>query len=237
VSSTSRLGCYVVAGYRPWNRLTFDETIVRFPGEWHYVGSHEELTVEMLRKVNPQYVFFLHWSWKVPMEIINQFTCVNFHMTDLPYGRGGSPLQNLIMRGHAQTKLSALQMTEEMDGGPVYLKEDLSLEGNAENIYRRASELSAQMIHQLITNEITPMPQEGIPVIFKRRQPHESELPEITNIEQMYDFIRMLDAEGYPRAHVVRNGFKFEFSKPVLQAGSLVAQVAITGPEDKEKGS
>ncbi len=27
-----------------------------------------------------------------------KFECVCFHMTDVPYGRGGSPLQNLIIR-------------------------------------------------------------------------------------------------------------------------------------------
>jgi len=55
-------------------------------------------------------------------------------MTYMPYGRGGSPLQNLIVRGYRHTKLTALRMVEEFDAGPVYLKEDLCLEGNAEEI-------------------------------------------------------------------------------------------------------
>ncbi len=37
------------------------------------------------------------------------------HMTDVPYGRGGSPLQNLIARGHTSTKLTAMRMTAEVD--------------------------------------------------------------------------------------------------------------------------
>ena len=60
-----------------------------------------------------------------------------FHMTDVLYGRGGSPLQNFIIRGHKETKLTAMKCVKELDAGPVYLKEFLSLLGNAEEIYMR----------------------------------------------------------------------------------------------------
>ena len=57
-------------------------------------------------------------------------------MTDLPYGRGGSPLQNLIIiRGLKTTKITAFKCVAEIDVGPVYLKKTLSLEGNAQDIY------------------------------------------------------------------------------------------------------
>jgi methionyl-tRNA formyltransferase len=57
-------------------------------------------------------------------------------MTDIPYGRGGSPLQNLIARRRKKkTKLSALRMVEELDAGPVYTKTNISLMGRAEEIY------------------------------------------------------------------------------------------------------
>ena len=43
-------------------------------------------------------------------------------MTDLPYGRGGSPLQNLILDNKQKTMISAFKMTERMDEGPIYIK-------------------------------------------------------------------------------------------------------------------
>lgn len=33
----------------------------------------------------------------------------DFHMTNFPYGRGGSPLQNLMKRGHHTTTITALR--------------------------------------------------------------------------------------------------------------------------------
>ena len=98
-------------------------------------------------------------------------------MTDVPYGRGGSPLQNLILRGHRSTKLTELRMVEEFDSGPVYFKEDLCIEGSAEEIYIRARYLSAQMIQRIVTEQLVPEPQKGEASIFKRQKSHESRIP------------------------------------------------------------
>jgi methionyl-tRNA formyltransferase len=226
---------YIVAGYKPWNRLTYDNMIVTIPGEWHFVAAREELTMELLERLQPDYLFFLHWSWKVAPEIIERFECVNFHMTDVPYGRGGSPLQNLIMRGIQETTLSAIRMTDEMDAGPVYLKEPLSLDGTAEKIYVRASDLAAGMIKRIVEERLVPVEQQGVPTYFTRRAPSESRIPAGLKPEGIYDFIRMLDAEGYPRAFVEEAGFRFEFSGPELNNGYIGATVKIILPSEEAR--
>lgn len=219
---------YVVVGSKPWNRRVFNEIISKYPGQWHFIWSRKQLTSDAVRVFNPRYIFFLHWSWKVPDELINTCECVCFHMADVPYGRGGSPLQNLIARGHRDTKLTALRMTRDFDAGPVYLKEDLCLEGNAEEIYIRASYLSAQMIRRIIEEQPVPQPQVGEPVIFKRRKSNESRIPELPNLQALHDFIRMLDAEGYPQAFLEHAGFRYEFSRAALAEGRIHADVKIT---------
>ncbi len=64
------------------------------------IRDPKDLEVSKLLEFSPRYIFFPHWSWIIPKEIYEKFECVIFHMTDLPFGRGGSPLQNLIVRGH-----------------------------------------------------------------------------------------------------------------------------------------
>ncbi|HVR63024.1 MAG TPA: methionyl-tRNA formyltransferase [Polyangia bacterium] len=223
---------YLVLGCKPWNRRVFDDVIRAYPGRWEYLDVPAELTVEKLQALRPRYLFFLHWSWKVPPAITEAFECVCFHMTDVPYGRGGSPLQNLIARGHRQTKLTALRMKGEMDAGPVYGKEDLSLEGNAEEIFIRATQLSARMLARIAAEEPAPIPQTGTPVTFARRKPEESELPAgvgaIAHLGALHDFIRMLDADGYPRAFFDHGGFRYTFSRAALGDGRIVADVSIT---------
>ena len=138
---------YLVMGCRSWNRKLFDEVIRKNGGEWYFIGSREELTPATVRAIDPRFIFFLHWSWKVPDEIVDSFECVCFHMTDVPYGRGGSPLQNLIVRGHQDTMVTALRMTHEFDAGPVYLKEPLTLEGRATALRQRRRTCSQTAIN------------------------------------------------------------------------------------------
>ena len=225
---------YIVAGAKPWNRRVYDEVITHYPGDWKYVGDRDELTPDTVRDFDPQYIFFLHWSWKVPAEIFENYECVGFHMADLPVGRGGSPLQNMIVEGNRRTKLSALRMVEQFDAGPVYLKEELSLEGLAEEIYIRASRLAAEMIRRIIQEGIEPLPQTGEPTVFPRRKPHQSEILVSGSLLHLFDFVRMLDADGYPKAFLNHQGFRFEFSRPALRDGRIVADVAITRTQEEQ---
>lgn len=224
-------GVYVVAGQKPWNRTVFEEELASAPGRWHFLADQTELTEAHLAQLDPEFVFFLHWSRIVPAAIFERWTCVVFHMTDVPYGRGGSPLQNLIVRGHRTTKLSAIRMRAGVDAGPVYLKEDLSLEGGAEEIFIRASRQAARMILRILAERPEPQPQSGEPTVFRRRAPVESEIPSLTSLDELFDFLRMLDADGYPRAFIQRDGFRYEFSRPARYHGRVVADVTITEAE------
>jgi methionyl-tRNA formyltransferase len=226
---------FIVAGVKSWHRRVFDEIIQHYPGAWMFIAEKEQLDADYLVRLQPRYIFFLHWSWIVPNEIIDKWECVCFHMTDVPYGRGGSPLQNLIVRGHRETKLTALRMVTEVDAGPIYIQEPLGLEGSAEEIYIRASYLSARMIRHLIENEPTPVPQSGEVVTFKRRTPAESEITNTNSLQHLYDFIRMLDAQGYPHAFLEHEGFRFEFTRAALYNGRIVADVTITAVEKPEE--
>lgn len=228
---------YVVCGCKSWNRQIFIDTIQHYPGRWHYVDSPSLLTTDWLSQIQPRYIFFLHWSWIVPAEIHRQYECVCFHMTDVPYGRGGSPLQNLILRGHTHTKLTALRMEEQLDAGPVYLKEPLSLQGSAQEILIRATELAAIIIRHIIEQQPVPVPQQGEVVAFKRRQPKESQLPDEASIEQIYDFIRMLDGEGYPSAFINHGEFRIEFTQAQLIDGQVHAGVKIYKASTKDNAS
>lgn len=219
---------YLVAGCKPWSRRAYDETLAKLPGEWRFVGTREELSPELVSAIAPRYIFFLHWSWKVSPEIFEPYECICFHMADVPYGRGGSPLQNLILRGHRETKLTALRMTGEMDAGPVYFKESLSLDGNAEEIYLRASRLAAAMVKRMVREEPVPLPQKGEVVSFNRRKPAESRIEQPASLEDLHDFIRMLDADGYPAAFLDYGGFRFEFTRAALYDGRMAADVKIT---------
>jgi methionyl-tRNA formyltransferase len=225
---------YIVASLHDWNEVAFNDHVQQLPGRWEYVSSRETLESALAGADSLRYVFFPHWSYKVPDSVIEHFECIAFHMTDVPYGRGGSPLQNLIVRGHLETTLTALKMTNEFDGGPVYLKMPLRLDGSALEIYQRAASLTAVMIEEIISSDIEPTAQVGEPTVFARRTPAESEIPEDLGPEEAYDFIRMLDAPGYPKAFSRHGKLRLEFFDAELQDGRVAAKVIIEEREESE---
>ena len=217
---------YILATEKKWHDPLFERLKSYKLGQWIRVRNMEEL-VEALKSHKPQQVFFPHWSHIIPSTIIEQFQCVIFHMTDLPYGRGGSPLQNLIVQGKKETMISAILADEGVDTGDIYLKKALSLNGSAQEIFERSAIVIEEMIREIIQKNITPHPQEGTPTVFKRRTPEMSNIGSLTEIEQVYDYIRMLDADGYPHAYIETKSFKLELRNAEITKGEIIADVRI----------
>lgn len=225
---------HVIAFSKPFYR----DLARRLEGAGHefiVLEDKKNLNLETLRKINPRYVFLPHWSFIIPPEVYENFECVIFHMTELPFGRGGSPLQNLIVRGFKKTKMTAIRCSAGLDAGPIYLQRELGLEGSAREIFSRAADLIGGMIEEIIEQQPAPRQQEGEPTLFCRRSPQESDLAPIASPEQAYDHIRMLDADGYPLAFLNSEYLSFEFSNAVWEGENLVAKVKI-GKKGRENG-
>ncbi len=198
------MGNYLIATVKSWNIENYNKLEKQYPEHNFFLFTEKEkLICQSLFDIQPEYIFFPHWSWMIPQEIFENFHCVVFHMTDVPFGRGGSPLQNLIIRGIYHTKISAIRVVRELDAGPVYFKKSLDIRtGSADDILQNASDIIfQQMIPSFFQEKVIPMEQRGENVIFKRRTQKQSEIPEGLSQRQLYDYIRMLDGEGYPTAY------------------------------------
>ena len=224
---------YVIASSRPGYEYIANRITQLTGTKCYLINKKEELNLDVLREINPTYVFLPHWSYIVPKNVYEVYECVIFHMTDLPFGRGGSPLQNLISRGIYETKISALQCSEGLDTGLIYIKNNLSLYGSAEEIYLRAAKIIEEMILFIMKNSPIPVKQEGEPVNFKRRGSEESNIDDLKSLEKAYDYIRMLDAEGYPHAYIETKYLRMEFRRASLKQDCIHADVIVTMKEDK----
>jgi methionyl-tRNA formyltransferase len=219
---------YVIASSKPWNKNLPENLHAATGQRFQLISNPAEITVEHLTELSPRYVFFPHWSHRIPADVFRNFECVIFHMTDLPFGRGGSPLQNLITRGIYETQVSALKCVEEVDAGPIYLKRPLSLYGAAEEIYLRASEIVENMIVEIIKNPPQPVAQVGEPTFFKRRRPEQGNLLDAESLDQVFDLIRMLDVDGYPNAFINVGNLRLDFTRASRKADSVIGDVRIT---------
>ena len=214
---------------RPWNSALAERLSRQLERPVESITKPDQLTVEAVAMIDPQWIFVPHWSHWIPETIWGSWPTVIFHMTDLPYGRGGSPLQNLIQRGHNSTMLTALRCGVELDAGDIYLKQPLSLQGSAEEIFLRADGLIEKMIERIVQEEPIAIPQQGEPVLFSRRTPAQSNLANCTagDMSAWYDHIRMLDAEGYPYAFLEMNGMRLELRRVCQRSDGLYADVRI----------
>ena len=220
---------FILLSEKKWHCELFNNLSNQIPGSWKWIQCKKEFNFEELDIFKPDYIFIPHWSYIIPELIYSQFICIVFHMTDLPYGRGGSPLQNLIIRGHKMTKISAIKVDKGIDTGPVYLKMPLSLSGTAEEIFVRASKLIEIMIKSIINGNLVAIEQIGEPVLFVRRSPEDGDIANCENIDQVYDFIRMLDCEGYPNAFLELGKFRLEFNNAIINTDrTIISNVRIT---------
>lgn len=209
---------YILLTEKKWHKNLFEQlkSDYKYRANWTLINNLKDFNIFNLNKLKPNIIFIPHWSYIIPKEIFTEFDCIVFHMSDLPFGRGGSPLQNLIIRGIKSTKISAIKVDEGLDTGDIFLKMPLKLKGTAREIFENASSFIYLMIRKIIDENIEPYPQVGEPVIFKRRKSEESNIVSLEELKQVYDYIRMLDCDGYPSAFVETNHFRFEFSNAIL---------------------
>ena len=202
---------YVICAYRDYGIKLYNNLKKRF--DFTLITSKNELKFNKIKKINPSIIFFPDWSWKVPKKIVNNFTCVCFHEAPLPKFRGGSPLQNQIIRGITKTKTTAFIMNEEIDAGDIILQKDLSLDGSIEDIFFRMYKNDYSLILKIIADKYKRRKQSGKPTIFSRRKPKESELKDLNHSKKyLYNLIRML-GDPYPNAYIQIGKQKILFKK------------------------
>jgi len=196
------------------------------------INNKEDLNLSFLKKINPKYIFFPHWNWKVDSNIYQQYECIVFHTAPLPYGRGGSPIQNMILNGFNESPVCALKMTDIIDGGPLYQTLMVSLDGKLSDIFLRISDCIEKLILQICYKNLTPVEQSGNIVNFKRLSRLDNELLNSYSLTQLYDRIRMVDAEGYPHAFINFGKYIIDFSDAKLFENNLYAQIKISENAD-----
>ena len=105
----------------------------------------------------------------VPQAIIDLFHpgIINIHPSLLPLYRGPSPIETAVINGDRQTGVSIMQLTAEMDAGPIYAQEVYTLDGTetAPELYETLSALGGRMLIEtlpgIIEGNLTPTPQQN----------------------------------------------------------------------------
>tara|TARA_B100000745_G_scaffold123172_1_gene79992 strand:+ start:114 stop:776 length:663 start_codon:yes stop_codon:yes gene_type:complete len=217
---------YLFCAYRDWALKLFQKLKKKYP-DMYLLSSPKKLTINYLKRKKPEIIFFPDWSWIIPNEIISNYKCICFHESNLPKFRGGSPIQNQIIRGVTKTKTTAFIMNEKIDAGDIILQKNLSLEGSIQEIFSRMSENDYSFILKIINGKYKRRKQSGKPTTYSRRKPKESELKSLNHsVNYLYNFIRMLE-DPYPNAFIRIGKQKLIFKKAIYNNKKLSLEVKI----------
>lgn len=110
--------------------------------------------VTELETLSPTLFVVFSYGKIIPDELLAIPTkgAINIHPSLLPKYRGPSPVQWQILHGETETGISIIQMTNEVDAGPIIFQQSLPLPQNAtfQSLITTLSELSANVINSVI---------------------------------------------------------------------------------------
>ncbi len=124
------------------------------------------------------------------------------HASDLPKGRGFSPLQWQILEGKNEIVLTLFEVVKDVDAGPYYIKDKVFFEGHEllnemRNIL--GNKIISMCIHYVNNKEkLIPFTQEGEPTFYRRRKIKDDEIDPNKSIIELFNHLRIADNENFP---------------------------------------
>lgn len=216
---------FLIISKKKWNKENFNY----YKNKKNFIFSNK-INFKKINIIKPKIIFFLFWSKKISKKLFSNYLCIQFHSSNLPQFRGGSPIQNQILKKIYQTKLSAFRINNTIDGGDVCMKSNISLNGKAKDIYVSVEKKALEMIKKLSKKKkIIFKKQIGMPSFYLRRKASQSNINYVINknINSIYDFVRMLDADGYPRAFLKMGNKKIEMYDVSCKSNSVLGKFLI----------
>lgn len=124
------------------------------------------------------------------------------HASNLPEGRGWSPLTWQILQGENRIPVCLLEAAEKVDSGRIIYRDMLEFEGHELiNEMREAlATLSCNLCLRFLDEEQPPAgeEQQGKATYYPKRKPEDSQLDVNKTIAEQINLLRIVDNERYP---------------------------------------
>lgn len=141
------------------------------------------------------------------------------HASDLPLGRGWSPLIWQVLAGARDITVTMLEAVDTVDAGPIWRQETFRIEGHElhDELNERLFEIEVRLMDWAVEHVpgSMPVPQRDVPPTYYRlRKPEDSRLDPRRTIEDQFDLLRTCDPERYPAFFDLRgHRYKVTISK------------------------
>ena len=193
--------CVVVDNPRSWF-IPFARKLVELlaaSGSVKLLSSAEEITADN------EIAFLLSCEKKVsPALLARSRHNIVIHASDLPRGKGMSPLTWQILEGKETIPISLFEAVEAIDAGRIYLKDSIPFQGNElldemqAVLGEKIIEMCARFMREYPDIISHGQPQTGSTTRYPRRTPEDSRLDPNKTIAEQFNLLRIVDNERYP---------------------------------------
>ena len=153
--------------------------------------------------------FLLGCTSIAPKEMLAGYRCnVVVHESDLPRGRGWSPVAWQVLEGRDEIPVCLFEAVERVDAGRVFLRDVIALNGAELLPEIRDKQGLATVRLCLRFLELWPdlegEEQTGAATFYRKRTRDDDRLPVDRPLEEIFDRLRVVDNERYPAWFALR---------------------------------
>lgn len=167
---------------------------------------------------NGDIAFFLGCSQMIPSKQLelNTHNLVT-HESDLPAGKGWSPMTWQILEGKSSVKITLFEAAEAVDSGVIYSRKKMQFKGHelVDELRKKQGEYSIRLCEEFIENypDIVAKAgvQKGKESFYKKRSPEDSRLDPDKTIREQFNLMRVADNVRYPLFFVI-DGHQYELA-------------------------
>ena len=149
--------------------------------------------------------FYLGYGRVVGKDLLAKYhNNLVVHESDLPSGKGWSPLTWQILQGKSRIPAVLMEAVEKLDSGPIYRKIWMEFNGSelVDELREKQAEATVDLCQHFVDNYPACVrvgaPQQGEESFFPRRQPEDSELNPQESLAQQFNLLRVADPLRYP---------------------------------------
>lgn len=151
----------------------------------------------------------------LPKTVLKKFThTLVVHESDLPRGRGWSPLTWQVLENQNRICFSLIEASEEIDAGVIYKQKWVTLNGHEllDELWLIQAETTIELCRWFVINYPVPISdqrtQSGVATYYRRRTPEDSLMDVDKSLLEQFGLLRVVDNDAYP-AFFELNGHRY----------------------------
>lgn len=158
-------------------------------------------------------VFVLGYTKILSKKIsIENELCLVVHESNLPEGKGFSPVQWQILEGKSRIVVSLIELQEDVDSGDIFDQTEIVFQGG--ELYDEIRAMQASATFELVERAMDCYPnfqkvaQLGQSTFYRKRIPSDSELDIDKSIRSQFNLLRVANNQDWP-SYFHLNGCKY----------------------------